>query len=282
MDALNPCFKEGSFDAVLCAYGDAQPGFRRRRASMPSPAAQARRRLHHPGILPPTTAFTRFFYNGIAPLWHPVPGLVLLIAPAGVRLPRRFHTRIQIRGEYRDCFRHRGFRDVSVIPCDFGISHIVTAVKGRAMGRYVIGVTGASGAIYADRLLMHLKDLGQEVHLVLTEMGKKVCAYEGFPDIAKRADKVYDNKDFFAPISSGSYLHQGMAVVPCSMGTLGKIAHGIGDSLLTRAADVCMKEKRRLVIVPRETPMSALHLQQPEGFGRFRQRDHPRQSLILP
>jgi flavin prenyltransferase len=128
------------------------------------------------------------------------------------------------------------------------------------MGRYVIGVTGASGAIYADRLMAHLKELQQEVQLVITEMGKKVCAYEGFPEIARRADKVYDNKDFFAAIASGSYLHQGMVVVPCSMGTLGKLAHGIGDSLLTRAADVCLKEKRRLIIVPRETPMSILHL----------------------
>jgi flavin prenyltransferase len=143
------------------------------------------------------------------------------------------------------------------------------------MGRYVIGVTGASGAIYADRLIGHLKELGQEVHLVLTDMGKKVCAYEGFPEIAKRADRVYDNKDFFAPISSGSYLHQGMAVVPCSMGTLGKIAHGIGDSLLTRAVDVCMKEKRRLIIVPRETPMSALHLQNQKALADFG-------SVIIP
>ncbi|MEO6096146.1 MAG: UbiX family flavin prenyltransferase [Fibrobacteria bacterium] len=128
-------------------------------------------------------------------------------------------------------------------------------------GRIVIGVTGASGAIYADRLLAHLRALGQETHLVLTDMGKKVCAYEGFPEIAAKADKVYDNKDFFAPISSGSYLHQGMVVLPCSMGTLGKMAHGTGDSLLTRAADVCLKEKRKLIIVPRETPMSALHLE---------------------
>lgn len=137
------------------------------------------------------------------------------------------------------------------------------------MGKYVIGVTGASGAIYADRLLSHLKDLGQEVHLVLTDMGKKVCGYEGFPDIAKRADRVHDNKDFFAPIASGSYLHQGMAILPCSMGTLGKIAHGIGDSLLTRAADVCLKERRRLVIVPRETPMSALHFRNQQDLAEY-------------
>ena len=128
------------------------------------------------------------------------------------------------------------------------------------MGRYVIGVTGASGSIYAGRLIGHLKDLGQEVHLVMSESGRKVCAYEGFPDLEKRVDKVYDNRDFFAPIASGSWIHQGMAVIPCSMGTLGKMAHGIGDTLLTRAADVCLKERWKLVVVPREAPMSSLHL----------------------
>lgn len=128
------------------------------------------------------------------------------------------------------------------------------------MGRYVIGVTGASGAIYASRLIDHLHALGQEVLLVLSASGRKVCAYEGFSDLEKRADKVFDNKDFFAPIASGSHLHQGMAVIPCSMGTLGKLAHGTGDSLLTRAADVCLKEGWKLVVVPREAPMSLIHL----------------------
>ena len=129
------------------------------------------------------------------------------------------------------------------------------------MGRYVVGITGASGSIYASRLLSHLKGLGQEVDLVMTELGKRVCAYEGFPRLQDQADKAYDNRDFFAPIASGTHRHQGMAIVPCSMGTLGKIAHGIGDSLLTRAADVCLKERWKLVLVPRETPMSTVHLQ---------------------
>ena len=129
------------------------------------------------------------------------------------------------------------------------------------MGRIIIGVTGASGAIYADRLVTHLKTLGEEVHLVVTEMGKKVCAFEGFPNLMTKADRVYDNGDFFAPIASGTYRHRGMVVIPTSMGTLGKIAHGIGDTLLSRAADVCLKEKRKLILVPRETPMSSLHLQ---------------------
>jgi 4-hydroxy-3-polyprenylbenzoate decarboxylase len=143
------------------------------------------------------------------------------------------------------------------------------------MGRIVVGVTGASGALYADRLLSHLKALGQEVHLVLTDMGKKVCAYEGCGQIAAKADRVYDNKDFFAPISSGSYIHQGMVVIPCSMGTLGKMAHGSGDSLLTRAADVCLKERRKLIVVPRETPMSSLHLQNQKILSDFG-------SIIIP
>ncbi len=129
------------------------------------------------------------------------------------------------------------------------------------MGRFIIGVTGASGAIYADRLVGHLKNLGEEVHLVLTEMGKKVCAFEGFPNITAKADRVYENGDFFAAIASGTYRHGGMVILPTSMGTLGKIAHGIGDTLLTRAADVCLKERRKLILVPRETPMSSLHLQ---------------------
>src|SRR4051812_11286915 len=106
------------------------------------------------------------------------------------------------------------------------------------MGRIVIGVTGASGAIYAQRLIAHLKRLGQEVHLVCSEMGKKVLAYEGHPRLEESADKVYDNRDMFAPIASGSWRHQGMVILPCSMGTLGKTAQGIGDNLLTRAADV--------------------------------------------
>lgn len=137
------------------------------------------------------------------------------------------------------------------------------------MGRYVVGVTGASGSIYADRLVMHLKALGHEVHLVFTETGRKVCAFEGYPDLAGRADKVWDNGDFFAPFASGSWRHDGMAVIPCSMGSLAKIAHGIGDTLLTRAADVCLKEKYRLVIVPRETPVSALHLRNQESLARL-------------
>ncbi len=128
------------------------------------------------------------------------------------------------------------------------------------MGLFILGITGASGSIYAARLLQHLKTNGHTVHVVLTEMGHKVCAYEGFAKLEEEADKSFDNHDFFAPMASGSHRHDGMVIIPCSMGALAKIAHGIGDTLLTRAADVCIKERRKLIIVPRETPMSALHL----------------------
>jgi 4-hydroxy-3-polyprenylbenzoate decarboxylase len=127
------------------------------------------------------------------------------------------------------------------------------------MEPYIIGVTGASGAIYAHRLLRHLKDLGAVVHLVLTEHGKQVVRFEGHAAMLDEADKVYRNDDLFAPIASGSFRHKGMVIAPCSMGTLGKIANGIGDSLLARAADVSLKERRRLIVLPRETPMHAVH-----------------------
>jgi flavin prenyltransferase len=112
------------------------------------------------------------------------------------------------------------------------------------MEPFIIGVTGASGALYAHRLLRHLKDLGAEVHLVLTEHGRQVVAYEGQKEIYERADKVYRNDDLFAPIASGSFRHRGMIIAPCTMATLGKLANGIGDSLLARATP-CISATRR-------------------------------------
>jgi 4-hydroxy-3-polyprenylbenzoate decarboxylase len=126
---------------------------------------------------------------------------------------------------------------------------------------FLLGITGASGALYALRLAKHLKEAGESVHAVVSDPGKKVIAYEGQDEIWKYLDKVYGSLDFFAPIASGSFRIQGMVVLPCSMATLGKMAHGIGDTLLTRAADVTLKEKRKLIIVPREAPMTAIHFQ---------------------
>ena len=135
--------------------------------------------------------------------------------------------------------------------------------------RIVVGVTGASGSIYAARMLLHLRRLGQEVHLVASEVAEKVCRYEGHPlpgDVPTGTDGLpgsvvrHRETDLFAPISSGSFRHRGMVVVPCSAGTAGRIAAGTAETLLLRSADVCLKEGRPLVVVLRETPLSRIHL----------------------
>lgn len=125
----------------------------------------------------------------------------------------------------------------------------------------VVGVTGASGAQYAFALLRHLKD---HVDLVISEDAKKVIAHEmdvGVDAFAKLATAVWRNDDTTAPPSSGSYRFAAMVIIPCSLGTLGKIAWGISDNLITRAAAVCLKERRKLILVPRETPLAATHLE---------------------
>lgn len=128
--------------------------------------------------------------------------------------------------------------------------------------RIAVGVTGASGAIYGYTLIKALTELGIEVHAVYTEMGRKVLEYEcsvTLQDIERYA-VIYDNADLFAPLASGSFKTGGMVVVPCSMHTLGALATASGRDLLTRAADVTLKEQRKLVVVPRETPMTAIHV----------------------
>ena len=132
------------------------------------------------------------------------------------------------------------------------------------MSRFILGVTGASGAIYAARTLWHLQKLGHSVSLIFTEMGKSVAEFEGQIEKFKSANCVLDVHNLFADCASGSSDFSGMAVVPCSMGTLGKMANGIADNLLVRAADVCLKERRPLVVVPREMPFSLIHLQNME------------------
>lgn len=125
----------------------------------------------------------------------------------------------------------------------------------------LIGITGASGSLYALRLVHHLKSLGREVWVIASDKGREVCRFEKCEALFKSVDREFRNSDLFAPTASGTFRHAGMAIVPCSMGTLAKVAHGISDSLLTRSADVCLKERRPLLVVPRETPMSSLHLQ---------------------
>ncbi len=129
--------------------------------------------------------------------------------------------------------------------------------------RIAVGVTGASGAIYGYTLITALADLGVEVHAVYTDMGLKVLEYEcGLTiEAVKKHAVVYDNTDLFAPLASGSFKTGGMAIIPCSMHTLGALAGASGRDLLTRAADVTLKERRKLVVVPRETPMTTIHLE---------------------
>lgn len=132
----------------------------------------------------------------------------------------------------------------------------------------VVGVTGASGSIYAGRFLSHLRRQDVQVHLVASETAQQVCAFEGHPlpdswDVsAEFPARLVRHRpaDLFAPPASGSFRHEGMVVVPCSAGTVGRLASGTSDSLLLRAADVCLKERRPLVLVVRETPLSRIHL----------------------
>ena len=130
--------------------------------------------------------------------------------------------------------------------------------------RLVVGISGGSGVIYGIRLLEVLHELQAEVHLVMSDWGMKTIIYEtGYTigNVKKLATHWYDDRDLAARISSGSFRHEGMVVVPCSMKSLAGIACGYTPGLLERASDVTIKEGRKLIIVPRETPLSAIHLE---------------------
>lgn len=130
--------------------------------------------------------------------------------------------------------------------------------------KLVIGISGGSGAIYGVSLLKILQQLNIETHLVVSEMGEYVLHHEcgiNLEEVKKMATYHYGNKDFHAPISSGSFKTDGMIIVPSSMKTVSCIANGFSENLLCRAADVIIKEKRKLIIVPRETPLSNIHLE---------------------
>ncbi|NLX62365.1 MAG: UbiX family flavin prenyltransferase [Tissierellia bacterium] len=132
------------------------------------------------------------------------------------------------------------------------------------MKKIVVGISGGSGSIYALSLLKALKELNIETHLVVSTMGRAVMQHEcgiSLDELKEMASYYHDNQNFFAPISSGSFKVDGMVVVPCSMKTMSAVANGYSDSLLTRACDVTIKERRKLVLVPRETPFSPIHLE---------------------
>lgn len=128
----------------------------------------------------------------------------------------------------------------------------------------IVAITGASGAAYARLLIHTLSQENIRVHLVASGAGRLVYGLEtGTPLEADLPGGVilYDEKDFTAPFASGSFQSRGMVIVPCTMGTLAAVAGGISQNLIHRAADVCLKERRRLILVPRETPLNVIHLQ---------------------
>ena len=129
--------------------------------------------------------------------------------------------------------------------------------------RLVVGITGASGAAYGVRLLERARDLGVETHLVVTPSGVLNVHHECGLDrraLESLAAVAHAPGEIGACIASGSFDTAAMVIAPCTMKTLAAIAHGFGDNLLTRAADVTLKERRRLVLVPRETPLNLIHL----------------------
>lgn len=141
------------------------------------------------------------------------------------------------------------------------------------MKRYTVGLTGASGILYGITLIRELLATGSQVHVVVSEAAKVVLEQEEgwcqqetagqalaalqarYPHLIR-----YDNEDIAAPIASGSYLTEAMIVMPCTMATLSALAHGNSNNLIERSADVMLKENRPLVVVPRETPLSTIHI----------------------
>ena len=142
---------------------------------------------------------------------------------------------------------------------------------------YTVAITGASGSIYGIRLLEELLKAGCHVNLVISETGREVLLHETGIDLRGTEEEArekalihfknkgsltfFDNSNLFASVSSGSHRTNGMIIAPCSMGTLGRIASGHSQKLIERTADVMLKEKRRLILVPRETPLNQIHLE---------------------
>jgi 4-hydroxy-3-polyprenylbenzoate decarboxylase len=131
--------------------------------------------------------------------------------------------------------------------------------------RILVAITGASGALYAQRLLDNLDPQKHEVHVVLSNYAQTVIAQE-LPEGLRLPEgvKTHGLKSMNAPFASGSNPPDAMVVIPCTMGTMGRIAHGYSEDVLLRAADVVLKEKKKLILVPRETPLSLVHVKNME------------------
>lgn len=130
------------------------------------------------------------------------------------------------------------------------------------MKRVILAITGASGSLYIPEFLKVMHDLEVEVDAVISSSGEKVLELELeiSPADLKYVRKWYDADDFTAPMASGSSLYHGMVVLPCTMGTLAAIANGHSNNLIHRAADVCLKERRKLILAARETPLNQVHI----------------------
>ena len=127
--------------------------------------------------------------------------------------------------------------------------------------KIIVAITGASGALYAQRLLDNLDPRLHDIHVVITSYGQAVITQELPEGLRLPAGvKTHNVKSMNAPFASGSNAFDAMVVIPCSMGTLGRIAHGTSEDVLLRAADVMLKERRKLILVPRETPLNLVHV----------------------
>ena len=138
-------------------------------------------------------------------------------------------------------------------------------IKHKSQYPILLAVTGASGSIYSLKLIEILKDLGQEIHLIVSRTGEQVSRIEikedGFQAMIRAAHKVYSPDNLAAAPASGSSKWKAMIIIPCTMGTMASIAHGFSQNLIHRAADCFLKEHRTLILVPRETPLNRIHLQ---------------------
>src|SRR6202043_3180306 len=145
------------------------------------------------------------------------------------------------------------------------------------MRRLIVGMTGSTGAVFGIRLLEALKNSEVESHLIISKWAQRTIEHETrhtVEQVRSLATVVHSQGDMGASISSGSFITEGMVVIPCSVRTLGGIANGYGKNLVHRAADVILKERRRLVLVVRETPLSEVHLEN--------RRNPPRRAVVMP
>lgn len=138
--------------------------------------------------------------------------------------------------------------------------------------KIVVGITGATGVIYGVRLLEKLASHSVETHLVMSQWGKKTLELETsltVEEVQGLANYHYDELDLAGAIASGSFLHDGMVIAPCTMKTLAGIRHGFSQNLIQRAADVTLKEGRKLILMPRESPLSTIHLENMLGLSQM-------------